>query len=104
VSKRSAQASARGLGVVRPYKNGRGLIGALAAIAWRPRDRTYEILTYRAPEAWSTERRIAPESVIRMDHDFPSTFNNYDYANHRNSSGPSSVTCFPGTASSQWGR
>ena len=83
VSKRSAKASARGLGVVRSYKNGRGLIGALAAIAWRPRDRTYEILTYRALEAWSTERRIAPESVIRMDHDFPSTFNNYDYANDR---------------------
>src|SRR5438034_963258 len=36
VSKRCAQASARGLGGVRPYKNGRSLIGALAAIASRP--------------------------------------------------------------------
>ena len=83
VSKGSAQAAARGLGVVRSYKNGRGVIGALSAIAWRPRDRTYEILTYRAPEAWTTARRIAPESVIRMDRNFPSTFNNYDYVNDR---------------------
>src|SRR5438046_9938317 len=43
VSKGSAQDGARGLGVVRPYKNGRGLIGALAAIARRPRDRTHEL-------------------------------------------------------------
>jgi len=83
VSRRSAQAAARGLGVVRRYKNGRGMIGALAAIAWRPRDRTYEVLAYRAQEAWATARRIVPESVMRMDRDFPSTFNNYDYLNDR---------------------
>jgi tRNA(Ile2)-agmatinylcytidine synthase len=83
VSKRSAIRTSRGCGILRPYKNGRGLIGALAAIAWRPQDRTYEILTYRAREAWGTARRIQPESVVRMDCAFPSTFNNYDYVNDR---------------------
>lgn len=83
VSKRSAQLAARGLGVVRQYKNGRGLIGALAATAWRPRDRTYEVLTYRARNAWATARVIAADSVVRMDKVFTSTFNNYDYLNRR---------------------
>jgi tRNA(Ile2)-agmatinylcytidine synthase len=83
VSQRMARTAARGLGIVRPYKNGRGLIGALAAIAWRPRDRTYEILAYRTREAWATARRIVPESVVRMDRAFPTTFNNYDYENER---------------------
>ena len=83
VSKRLAQASARGRGFLRPYKNGRGLIGALAAVAWRPRDRTYEILTYRGRPAWGTTRQIDPESVVRMDKAFPSTFNNYDYVSER---------------------
>ncbi len=83
VSKRAAQLASRGLGVVRPYKNGRGIIGALAAIAWRPRDRTYEVLTYRARRVWATHRAIAADSVIRMDRAFSSTFNNYDYLNNR---------------------
>ncbi len=81
LSRQSAREASRGLGILRPYKNGRGLIGALASVAWRPRDRTYEILTYRAREAWGSDRRIVPESVVRMDRSFPSTFNNYDYQN-----------------------
>lgn len=83
VSKREARAAAAGRGSVRGYKNGRGLIGAIAATAWRPRDRTYEILTYRSPERWGTRRNIIPESVIRMDRLTPSAFNNYDYENQR---------------------
>src|SRR5437667_5428975 len=79
LSKRSAREVSRGRGILRPYKNGRGLIGAVASVAWRPHDRTFEILTYRAREAWGTDRRIVPESVARMDRSFPSTFNNYDY-------------------------
>jgi tRNA(Ile2)-agmatinylcytidine synthase len=72
----------RGIGpgaLVRPYKNGRGVIGAVAATAWRPHDRTYEILTYRREGAWGTHRLLSRESVIQMDRKFPSTFNNYDY-------------------------
>lgn len=64
---------------VQGYKNGRGLIGALAATSWRPRDRTYEILAYRRKAAWGTPRDVNPDSVIEMDQRFPSTFNNYDF-------------------------
>ncbi len=79
VSKRTALAAIRRRGIVRLYKNGRGLIGASAATAWRPQDRTYEVLTYRHPAAWGTERWIDAASVVQMDREFPSTFNNYDY-------------------------
>jgi tRNA(Ile2)-agmatinylcytidine synthase len=50
----------------RGWKNGRGLIGALAAIgAWRALDAwTYEHIAYRAPERWGTERTVDPESVL----------------------------------------
>jgi tRNA(Ile2)-agmatinylcytidine synthase len=83
VSMSEAKAAAQGLGAVRPYKNGRGTIGALASIAWRPRDRTFEILTYRPETAWGTPRIIDPESVVQMDQLTPSSFNNYDFLNRR---------------------
>jgi len=57
----------------------RGIVGAAAAMAWRPRDRTYELLAYRRPERWGTRRELDEKSVIEMDRRFPSTFNNYDY-------------------------
>jgi tRNA(Ile2)-agmatinylcytidine synthase len=83
VTKEEALAAAPGSGIVREYKNGRGLIGALAATSWRPRDRTYEVLCYRDPTRWGTRRVIDPQSVIEMDSRFGSTFNNYDYDNDR---------------------
>lgn len=83
VTKSEAFVYAEGLGIVRGYKNGRGVIGAVAAISWRPRDRTYEILEYRHPSRWGTPRVVGDRSVIRMDRRFPSTFNNYDYENRR---------------------
>jgi tRNA(Ile2)-agmatinylcytidine synthase len=58
--------------------NGRGLIGASASIAWRPRDRTYEVIAYRDKAKWGTERAVEAASVVSMDRKFPSTFNNYD--------------------------
>jgi tRNA(Ile2)-agmatinylcytidine synthase len=57
----------------------RGVIGASAAMSWRPRDRTYELLAYRKRDNWGTERFIDEDSVKSMDQSFPSTFNNYDY-------------------------
>jgi len=72
---------AQGLGIIRGYKNGRGVIGAVAALAWRPRDRTYEILTYRDRSRWGTGRDVVAGSVMEMDREFGSTFNNYDYEN-----------------------
>ncbi len=46
--------------------NGRGIIGALAAVgAWRAFDEwTYEHIAYREPSRWGTDREVAHESVI----------------------------------------
>ncbi len=63
----------------RGYKNGRGLIGATAAVSWRPKDRTYELIAYRVKKSWGKKRKIDEASVIDMDKKFYSTFNNYDY-------------------------
>lgn len=83
LSKGEVLDAAAGLGAVRGYKEGRGVIGAIAATAWRPRDRTYEVLAYRARTRWGSKRIIDADSVIQMDHTIPSTFNNYDYENRR---------------------
>jgi tRNA(Ile2)-agmatinylcytidine synthase len=61
------------------WKNQRGLIGSISAMAWRPRDRTYELIAYRQPKKWGTPRKVDEASVIKMDKKFPDTFNNYDY-------------------------
>ena len=62
-----------------PYKNGRGLIGATAAVAWQPGDATYEVICYREQSRWGTPRSLDSESVKRMDQVVPSTFDNFDY-------------------------
>jgi tRNA(Ile2)-agmatinylcytidine synthase len=67
----------------RGWKNRRGLIGAVSAMAWRPRDRTYELIAYRAPNKWGTARNIDAASVVEMDRKYPGTFNNYDYEEQR---------------------
>ena len=61
------------------FKNGRGVIGALAAIACPLDDKTYELLSYRIPENNGTPRRINHESVREMDKQtYPKTFDNLD--------------------------
>ncbi len=65
----------------RKFKKGRGIIGAAAAISWRPRDRTWEVIAYRSEKRIGTPRRIDPKSVIEMDRATKHTFNNYDYEN-----------------------
>lgn len=73
------------------YKNGRGVIGASAAIAWDSyKDNTYELISYRRKNRWGTKRNIGKESVKKMDHAFPLTFNNFDYENNHNSIAPNS--------------
>ena len=69
--------------IYRGYKNGRGLIGASAAVSWEPIDRTFEIITYRYREKWGTGRDVDKISVIEMDKTINSTFDNYDYDNDR---------------------
>lgn len=57
---------------------GRGLIGCTCAMAWRPRDTTFELLSYRPESRWGTERIYDPDSIRDMDHAYPSTFNSYE--------------------------
>jgi tRNA(Ile2)-agmatinylcytidine synthase len=73
------------------YKNGRGLIGATASIAWSPRhDKTYELIAYREEKKWGTDRLVDDESVRKMDKICPFTFDNYDYENNHNRLVPNS--------------
>jgi tRNA(Ile2)-agmatinylcytidine synthase len=66
------------------FKNGRGIIGALAALGSELPDKTYELIAYRSRENWGKERRVDPASVHRMDaHTYPLTFNNVDHASSR---------------------
>ena len=61
------------------FKNGRGIIGALAAISCPLDDKTYELLTYRIPKNYGTPRQIDHESVVKMnDNTYPETFDNLD--------------------------
>jgi len=61
------------------YKNGRGIIGALAAISCPLDDKTYELLAYRISENYGKPRQISHESVKEMDkHTYPETFDNLD--------------------------
>lgn len=72
----------RKYGILEWHKgNGRGLIGALAAIGNEllDDDYTFELLAYRKEENFGTPRRIDPESVLLMDREFAGrTFNNVD--------------------------
>ena len=61
------------------FKNGRGIIGALASISCPLDDKTYELLVYRVPENYGTKRRINHQSVKEMDKlTYPETFDNLD--------------------------
>jgi tRNA(Ile2)-agmatinylcytidine synthase len=57
---------------------GRGVIGAAAAMSWRPRDRTYEVITYRERSRWGTPRDVDPDSVREFNERVPTTFNTWD--------------------------
>jgi tRNA(Ile2)-agmatinylcytidine synthase len=61
------------------YKNGRGVIGALAAIGCPLPDRTYELIAYREVENYGKVRRVDEESVRLMNREtYPATFDNLD--------------------------
>ncbi len=69
----------------RGFKNGRGLIGALAVCGamldddW---DHTYEYLAYREKKNWGTLRKVDEESVRRADKaTYPHTWDTVDMAN-----------------------
>lgn len=62
------------------FKNGRGVIGALAAVGENfDGDHTYELIAYRVPENCGFKRRVDEETVYEMDRlTRPYTFNNVD--------------------------
>jgi len=63
------------------YEDGKGLVGALAAIgADLTPGKTYELIAHRTREYWGTVRKIDPKSVFEMDKATrPYTFDNVDY-------------------------
>ena len=66
---------------IHKFKKGRGIIGSIAAISLPLKDFTYELLAYRIPQNYGTERKIDVESVYEMDKKtFPNTFENIDYS------------------------
>jgi tRNA(Ile2)-agmatinylcytidine synthase len=61
--------------------NGRGLIGALAAVgAWRAHDGwTYEYISYRERDRWGTERAVDRESVfVAAEDGYPQVWDTVD--------------------------
>ncbi|MFQ5801078.1 MAG: DUF1743 domain-containing protein, partial [Candidatus Hydrothermarchaeales archaeon] len=61
------------------FKEGRGIIGALAAIGANLTVHTYEFITYRMPKNWGKPRLVDPSSVFEMERaTYPKTFNNVD--------------------------
>jgi len=68
------------------FKNGRGLIGALAACGFvlcdLP-DHTYELIAYRQPGNFGTPRQINRESVFRANREtYPKTWDTVDISNN----------------------
>lgn len=78
---------------VRGWKNGRGVIGALAAVgAWCALDDwTYEHIAYREPDAWGTARDVDANSVFdAADAFYPDVWDTVDR-------GTGEVVCVPRT-------
>ncbi|MGI0055168.1 MAG: TiaS agmantine-binding domain-containing protein [Thermoplasmata archaeon] len=61
----------------------RGLVGAAASIAWPARQRTYELISYRAPERVGTPRSVDARSVRRAQSRHRSLFLCYDERTRR---------------------
>lgn len=75
----------------RGYKNGRGLIGATAAVCSELTDCTWEILVYRSPDRRGIPREVDRESLFFADtRTFPHTWDTVDRENQL-------VVCVPHT-------
>lgn len=65
---------------IHKFKDGRGIVGALAAIGHPLKVFTYELLAYRERELWGEKRNVKAESVFEMDNKFyPFTYDNVDW-------------------------
>jgi len=65
-------------GTIGKFKNGRGVIGSAASMAWMPRDRTFEVIAYRPQDRIGKPREVDFASVDEVDSQYPSTFHNLD--------------------------
>lgn len=65
----------------RKFKNGRGIIGSAAAIAWRGRRKTFEILSYDYPRPGSHDHKLLMDAARFVDTNYKETFNNIDQRN-----------------------
>lgn len=72
------------------FGNGRGIIGSTCGMAWRPKDSTYELISYRPKDRWGTKRIFDSKSIGCMNTAFPSTFNSWENRFHK-------VSMVPGT-------
>ncbi len=68
--------------------NKRGLIGALAAMAWIPSDHTYELITYREQHRWGTKRKL--NGIVRFDKETEHSFDSYDHEEKQQAVAPRS--------------
>jgi tRNA(Ile2)-agmatinylcytidine synthase len=74
-----AEKTASSIGAaIHKFKNGRGVIGALAALGFTG-EKTFELIAYRSPLNYGKRRRINSASVYRMnDRLYPRVFDNLD--------------------------
>jgi tRNA(Ile2)-agmatinylcytidine synthase len=72
-------------------KNGRGLIGALAAASWNPERITYETIFYKYPHPDRIDKKLSLEIAGEIDR-LPGTFNNIDPENRHAAIFPSPET------------
>jgi tRNA(Ile2)-agmatinylcytidine synthase len=64
---------------IHKFKNGRGIIGSIAAIGCPLKDYTYELIAYRIKENYTKKRFIDYDSVVLMNEKtYPETFENID--------------------------
>mgnify|MGYP000415601181 CR=1 FL=1 len=65
--------------------DGRGIVGALAAIGWfaLEDDCTYELLLYRSRDMWGYERRVDSRSIRSIETNYQDIFSSYDYEEKR---------------------
>lgn len=61
--------------------DGRGIVGACAAAAFRSASPTFELVVYRERARWGTKRAVDFDSVDRMDRAFPTTYQSVDRRN-----------------------
>ncbi|MDR3282551.1 MAG: tRNA(Ile)(2)-agmatinylcytidine synthase [Candidatus Methanoplasma sp.] len=57
---------------------GRGIVGCVCGMSWRPADHTLELLSYRQKDRWGTERAFDPQTIREVELGIPSTFNSWD--------------------------